>query len=147
MPFGVVGPAVAVKVVVTPVLVGGAGLAARRWGEQVGGCVVALPLTSGPVAFFLAREQGISFAARAAIAMMAGTISQVAFALAYRWMCRSDGPTMDVEARCSVDAGLGLVSALLAGSAAFAVSTVVLASVRWAGHRAGSDRARAPARP
>jgi hypothetical protein len=53
---------------------------------------VGLPLTSGPVAFFLATDHGVPFAAGAALGMLAGTISQVAFALAYRSAARR-GPT------------------------------------------------------
>jgi hypothetical protein len=34
---------VAVKLVVTPLLIGGASLAGRRWGDQLGGWLVALP--------------------------------------------------------------------------------------------------------
>jgi divalent metal cation (Fe/Co/Zn/Cd) transporter len=78
----------AVKLVVTPLLIGAASLAGRRWGDQLGGWLVALPLTSGPVAFFLATDHGVDFAATAAVAMLAGTISQVAFALAYRRLAR-----------------------------------------------------------
>jgi hypothetical protein len=72
---------VAVKVVVTPLLIGGASLAGRRWGDQLGGWLVALPLTSGPVAFLLATDHGVDFAATAAVAMLAGTIP--------RWPSRS----------------------------------------------------------
>jgi len=78
----------AVKVVVTPLLIGGASLAGQRFGHHVGGWLVGLPLTSGPVAFFLATEQGMAFARGAAVGMLAGTSSQVAFALAYRSAAR-----------------------------------------------------------
>src|SRR4029077_20326398 len=44
------------KVVATPLLILGARLASRRWGEIVGGWFVGLPLTSGPVCFFLALD-------------------------------------------------------------------------------------------
>jgi hypothetical protein len=53
----------AVKAVVAPVLIGGASLAGRRFGHQVGGWLVGLPMTSGPVAFFLATDKGVHFAA------------------------------------------------------------------------------------
>jgi hypothetical protein len=109
---------VALKVTVTPLLIGGASLAGRRWGNRVSGWAVGLPLTSGPVAFFLARDQGNPFAAAAAVGMLAATISQVAFALAYRLTaCR------------------GGAWALLAGCSAFAASTVALDHLRlpaWA---------------
>ena len=51
------------KLVARPALILLASLAGRRWGETVGGWFVGLPLTSGPVVFFLALEQGIGFAA------------------------------------------------------------------------------------
>ena len=71
------------KLILTPTLIGLVSLAARRWGPVVGGLLVGLPLTSGPVAFFLALEQGTAFAARAAVATMAGILSVGAFAVAY----------------------------------------------------------------
>jgi hypothetical protein len=105
---------VAVEVVVTPVLVGGASLAGRRFGHHIGGWLVALPMTSGPVAFFLASDRGVSFASGAAIGMLAGTASQVAFALAY-------GAT----------ASYGAARAFSVGTLAFAVATLALSFLHW----------------
>lgn len=99
----------AVKAVVTPVLIGGASLAGRRFGHHVGGWLVAMPLTSGPVAFFLATDHGRSFAAGAAVGMLAGTISQVLFALGYGRLAEH-----------------GASRAFLAGCAAFTASTACL---------------------
>jgi hypothetical protein len=110
----VVAQNVAVKVVVTPLLIGGASLAGRRFGHHVGGWLVGLPLTSGPVAFFLATDQGMPFAGGAAVGMLAGTISQIAFALAYR----SAAPR-------------GPARASLAGCAAFAAATITLSFLHW----------------
>jgi len=86
-----VGPAesLALKLVLTPVLVGAASLAARRWGSEVGGWLVGIPFTSAPVTFFLAIGPGAHFAAQASVGILAGTISQAAFALAYAWCVRS----------------------------------------------------------
>jgi hypothetical protein len=72
------------KGAVTPVLIAGASLDGRGYGHHVGGWLVGLPFTSGPVAFFLAADHGRSFAAGAAVGMLAGTLSQLAFAEAYR---------------------------------------------------------------
>jgi uncharacterized membrane protein YidH (DUF202 family) len=105
----------AVKAVVTPILIGGASLAGRRFGHEIGGWLVALPLTSGPVAFFLATDQGASFAASAAVGMLAATASQVAFALAYGWSSRR-----------------GALPAFLCAFAAFAAATVALSFLHWA---------------
>jgi hypothetical protein len=79
------------KLVLTPLLVGGASLAARRWGSEIGGWVVGIPFTSAPVTFFLALGQGLDFATQAAIGILAGTVSQAAFALAYAWCARRWG--------------------------------------------------------
>ena len=63
-----------------------ASLAARRWGEAVGGWLVGLPLTSGPVAVFLALEQGPAFATDAAAASNAGVVAQAALSpIMRRW--------------------------------------------------------------
>ncbi len=73
----------ALKLVLTPVLVGAASLAGRRWGSEIGGWLVGIPLISGPIAFFLALSAGAHFAAQASVGILAGVASQVAFALAY----------------------------------------------------------------
>jgi hypothetical protein len=104
---------VAMKAMVTPVLIGGASLAGRRFGHHVGGWLVGLPLTSGPVAFFLATDHGVRFAGSAAVGMLAGTSSQVAFALAYRLLARR-----------------GARRAGIAGCAAFAAATIALSFLR-----------------
>ncbi|HEX8992685.1 MAG TPA: hypothetical protein VF784_13485 [Anaerolineales bacterium] len=71
------------KVLVTPALIGTASLAGRRWGHSISGWLVALPLTTGPITFFLALSHGPAFAATAAAGTLAGGISQAAFVLAY----------------------------------------------------------------
>jgi hypothetical protein len=99
----------ALKLVVTPVLIAAASLAGRRWGQAVGGWLVGLPLTSGPVAFFLAMEHGTGFAAAVAFGSLAGALAEVAFCLAYGWSARRGWP-----------------AALAAASAAFAVVAIGL---------------------
>jgi hypothetical protein len=88
-----VGPAatLGLKLVLTPVLVGAASLAGRRWGSEVGGWLVGIPFTSGPIAFFLALDPGPRFASVAAAGIMAGTASQAAFCLAYAWAAQRGG--------------------------------------------------------
>ena len=73
----------ALKLVVTPLLILAASLAGRRWGETVSGWFVGLPLTSGPVCFFLAVAQGPEFAATAALGCLAGAAAEAGFAVAY----------------------------------------------------------------
>ncbi len=55
------------KLALTPMLIAAASLAGRRWGPGVSGCLVGLPLTSGPVTFLLALSEGTGFAAATAL--------------------------------------------------------------------------------
>ncbi|HEY7350617.1 MAG TPA: hypothetical protein VH599_20070 [Ktedonobacterales bacterium] len=79
------------KLILTPALIGAASLAGRRWGSTVSGWLVGLPLTSGPVAFFLALNHGAAFAAAAAVGTLTGTMSQAPFCLTYGWLARRSG--------------------------------------------------------
>ena len=78
----------ALKLVLTPALIGAVSLAGRRWGLGVSGWLVGFPLTSGPVAFFLALDQGVGFAAAAAVGSMTGAGAQAAFCLLYGRLAR-----------------------------------------------------------
>ena len=100
------------KLLLTPLLVGGASLAGRRWGPTISGWLIALPLTSGPIIFFLALSQGLPFAAATAVGVLAGVLSPVAFCLTYSWLA----------ARWRVAWPL----ALAAGCAVFAAATALL---------------------
>jgi hypothetical protein len=71
------------KLTLTPLLIGGASLAARRWGPAVAGWIVALPLTSGPVLFFVALDHGPAFAADAAVGTTLGLGAIVAYSLGF----------------------------------------------------------------
>jgi hypothetical protein len=111
-------PLLILKLILSPALVVGASLAARRYGPKVGGWTAAFPIISGPILLFFAIEQGPAFAARAAAGTCLGTISLSAFALVYGRVARlmSRGPGRD--RRWPV--------AMLAGWAAFAGFTLVL---------------------
>jgi hypothetical protein len=94
------------KLILTPVLVGTASLAARRWGSTVSGWLVALPLTSGPIVFFLVLTHGVAFAKTVAVGTLAGAISQAAFCLIYSWLATHWGWPRTLGASC-----LGFVAA------------------------------------
>jgi len=78
----------ALKLVLTPALIGVATLVGRRWGQAVGGWLVGLPLTSGPVVLFLALDRGTAFAAKAAQGSLRGLVAEASFALAYAWLAQ-----------------------------------------------------------
>jgi hypothetical protein len=105
---------VVLKLVASPLLIQAASLAGRRWGQSVAGWFVGLPLTSGPVAFFLALDHGTGFAAAAAAGSLAGTAAQAAFCLTYS---RTAG-------------ALGWPGALALGTLAFAAAAVLCALAR-----------------
>ena len=71
------------KLIATPLLVGGASIAARRWGPAIGGWIVSLPLTSGPVLFFLALDPGPAFARAATTGTLLGLGAICGFAIGY----------------------------------------------------------------
>ncbi len=74
------------KLFLTPLLIGLVSLVGRRWGPTVSGWLVGLPLTSGPVALFLALDLGTAFTSRAAQDTLLGLISVAGFCLAYSWL-------------------------------------------------------------
>ena len=76
------------KIILTPLIVALVTLVARRWGETIGGLLIGLPLTSGPVSVFLVIEQGRHFAAGAANAAILGLIPVTAFYSAYVFSAR-----------------------------------------------------------
>ena len=76
----------ALKLLLTPTLLGLVSLAGRRWGPAVSGWLVGLPLTSGPVVLFLALDRGTTFASRAALGTMLGIVSVAVFCLVYSWL-------------------------------------------------------------
>jgi multisubunit Na+/H+ antiporter MnhB subunit len=71
------------KLVLAPLIIASATLVARRWGQNIGGLMVGLPLTSGPVSVFFAVEQGRQFAANAAIGSLLGLIPVAVFCAGY----------------------------------------------------------------
>ncbi len=98
------------KLGTTPALILVATFVSRRFGQAAGGWLVGLPLTSGPIAVFLALEYGAEFARLAASGSLAGTTAEACFAVAYAHLAaRHRWP-----------------ACLLGGSAAFVASGVVL---------------------
>lgn len=73
----------ALKLILAPLIIGSASLAGRKWGPAVSGWIVGMPLTSGPVVFFVALSQGVSFAESSALGVLNGGISLVLYTLTY----------------------------------------------------------------
>ena len=81
----------ALKLTLTPGVIAGATLAARRFGPTIGGWLIGRPVTAGPVLLVLALEHGARFADRVAVGLVAGVAAQAAFVLGYAWACRRGG--------------------------------------------------------
>lgn len=78
----------ALKLILAPIIIGTASLAGRRWGPAVSGWIVGLPLTSGPVIFFLAISHDIPFAANAIRGTLSGGFSLISFCLVHAWLAK-----------------------------------------------------------
>ncbi len=116
------------KLCLTPLLILGASLAGRRWGSTVGGWIVGLPLTSGPVSVFLALDQGAAFAGQAAAGTLVGTAAQACFAAGYFWAACGGWPVAVATGAASYIAGATLLQALaLPHLVLFAVAVAALA--------------------
>lgn len=76
------------KLILAPLIIGSASLAGRRWGAAVSGWLVGLPLTSGPVAFFLALSHDRLFVFDAIRGTLSGGFSLVAYSLMYAWISK-----------------------------------------------------------
>jgi hypothetical protein len=68
---------------VAPALVGAATIAARRWGQRVGGLVSAFPAIAFAVLLIDAHEHGAEFAARAASSTLLGLVTLSAFVVVF----------------------------------------------------------------
>jgi hypothetical protein len=74
------------KLIMAPVIIGSASLAGRKWGPAVSGWIVGMPLTSGPVVFFLALSHDVTFATNAVLGVVSGGLSLISYALTYAWL-------------------------------------------------------------
>lgn len=74
---------IAFKLILAPFLITAATLIGRRWGHGIGGWIIALPVTSGPLSLIFALQYGTSFAASAAVGTLAGLISVSTFCFVY----------------------------------------------------------------
>jgi hypothetical protein len=101
---------VAPKLVLTPLLIASASLAGRRWGAITSGWLLALPLTSGPIAIFVSLDLGPGAGAKVAVGSLLGATAQVAFCLAYA----ASSPRM------------GWPGCLALGSATYAMAAFIL---------------------
>ena len=123
-------PMLALKLTIVPLLIAAITFAGHRWGPAVSGWLAGLPVVAGPVLFFIAIEQGSSFAATAAIGTLAGVLGAVSFAIIYAWVAtRFAWPTSfacGLVAYFAVVAVLYLISPSIYLAALVSVGSLIL---------------------
>jgi hypothetical protein len=81
----------ALKLLLAPLLVVASSLAGRRWGPQVAGVLVVLPVVAGPILLILYLDHSSRFAADAARAATLGIVPLALFALIIGYLSRRHG--------------------------------------------------------
>jgi hypothetical protein len=138
---------VLIPAIVGPGLVGAATLAARRWGQGVGGVVSALPAIVGPALWISAERHGTAFAAEAAKGTLLGLAALSGFAFVYgrialrgswRWSLAGAWLAAAAIGAMMPAVDVGLLVAVLIALACLAVAHRGLPAVRVP--PAGEDR-------
>jgi hypothetical protein len=75
----------ALKLAIVPAFILGISLAGQRWGPAIAGWLSGLPVVAGPILFFMAQEQGVAFAAEAAVGTSSAVCGSIVFSAAYSW--------------------------------------------------------------
>lgn len=127
-------PLLLLKLTLTPLLIGGASLAARRWGPSIGGWIVSLPLTSGPILFFITLDHGRPFAADAVVGTLLGLGAIAAYCVAYAAVSPR-GPWPAIAAASVTYLAAGLAVQPITGAPFPLLVVLVLAAIarvlRW----------------
>jgi hypothetical protein len=81
----------ALKLLLAPLLVIASSLAGRRWGPQVAGILVVLPVVAGPILLILYLDHGSHFTGHAARAATLGIAPLAVFAVIFGYLSRRHG--------------------------------------------------------
>jgi hypothetical protein len=73
----------ALKLILTPLLTGVATWAGRKYGHNISGLLIGLPLNAGPIALFLVLQHGKDFSQASAKGMLFGAVSLALYASVY----------------------------------------------------------------
>jgi hypothetical protein len=79
------------KLFLAPLLVVASTLAGRRWGPEVAGTLVGLPIVAGPILFISYLQHGADFGGDAANSSLLGLVSLAAFAVVFSRAARRFG--------------------------------------------------------
>ena len=131
---------------VAPALVGASTLAARRWGQRLGGLVSAFPAIAFAVLLIDAHERGAEFAARAASSTLLGLLTLSVFVVAFGWAARRASWTTSLLVGwiAALAAAALLRTSELGAAASLAVATASLTAAFFALPRAGGQAPHPP---
>ena len=119
------------KVLVAPILLTVVALVERKWGAVVGGWLLGLPLTSGPLSFLILAEHGPRFAENAARGTLLGLVGAGVFCATYFTAARArswrTSLALGVAACVAVMAGVSQIQ--LGFAATMVLAAIVLALV------------------
>lgn len=124
----------ALKLALTPLLIIAAALAGRRWGSEVSGWLIGLPLTSGPISVLLCLQYGPEFAAQATPGNMSGYSAIAVYCLVYRLLAPHTNWLVSISLSTGVYfAVAGLLNGLAfrLGPAYLIVLLTLLLVLRW----------------
>lgn len=137
------------KLFLAPLLVVTCTLAGRRWGPEVAGILVGLPIVAGPILFISYLQHGADFAGDAAGAALLGLVSLAVFAVVFSRAARRFHWAVTLAAGwtavVAVDAALSAVHvAALVATAFTLVATGVALAIGRAAPEPGGGPTRAP---
>jgi hypothetical protein len=122
------------KLVLAPIIIGGASLAGRKWGPSVSGWLVGLPFTSGPVVFFVALSHERAFVLETVRGVLSGGFSLIAYCLIYAWMAKRFHWAVSLSTSLIVFTGMTLLLqnvTIYFIPLFFAVMAVILLGIWW----------------
>ena len=132
------------KLVLAPMLVVASSLAGRRWGPELAGALVALPIVAGPILFITYLDHGRRFVSRAASASLLGLVSLALFAVVFALLSRTRGwaSTLAIGWSACLVTDLALSSLRLPAVAGLCVSVVATGTALrvMSVKEAGADR-------
>jgi len=106
-------------------------LAGKRWGPSVAGWLSGLPVVVGPILFFLAIEQGETFAAQSAMAALSAMFAMIAFCVTYAQVAQRTGWPLALATSLLVWATVAVLLSLIPPSlplSVIAAATALLAA-------------------